>query len=112
MNNDNASTSFVVISGLDFPKRSRKYLMDLTKQVAEKFKAAFVIVAGHAMNGAYLENQLKKRLKATRDAETKVQIRKDFIAEMASSFNEVLPTIKDVNYHIVVAERIYDREIG
>ncbi|OGY63708.1 MAG: hypothetical protein A3E64_01060 [Candidatus Harrisonbacteria bacterium RIFCSPHIGHO2_12_FULL_48_16] len=112
VNNDNASTSFVVISGLDFPKRSRKYLMDLTKQVAEKFKAAFVIVAGHAMNGAYLESQLKKRLKATRDAETKVQIRKDFIAEMASSFNEFLPTIKDVNYHIVVAERIYDREIG
>jgi hypothetical protein len=58
--NANNSVSFVVISGLDFPKRSRKYLMNLTKEVVEKHKAMFVIIAGHIMNGKELDDQLKK----------------------------------------------------
>ncbi len=141
MSDANNHVLFVVISGLDFPKRSRKYLMNLTKEVAEKHKAMFVIIAGHIMNGEELEIQLKKRQNAIHDvkeqenqpkdgqpketqprkspkgvreakAKAKAQIRKDFIDEMAGSFNEFLPVIKGVNYHIVVAEKIYDHEIG
>ncbi len=116
--NDNSSVSFVVISGLDFPKRSRKYLMNLTKEVVEKYKATFVIIAGHIMNGKELDSQLKKlqksvtKGKAEDKAAAKAHIRKEFIEEMAGAFNDFLPKIKDVNYHIVVAEKVYDHEIG
>ncbi len=106
------SVSFVAISGTDFPKRSRKYLMNLTKDVAEKYKALFVVIAGHIMNGKELEVQLRRRLKGVKDVDAKTEIRKIFIEEMAGSFNDFLPKIKNVNYHIVVAEKIYDFPIG
>ncbi len=122
MKNEKNSVSFVVVSGLDFPKGSRKYLMNLMKQIVEKHDAAFVIIAGHAINGTEMDKELKLRWQKAREEakaakekftpEMKEEVKNDLIKEMANRFNEFLPAIKGVNYHIVVAEKIYDHEIG
>lgn len=126
---DGKSVSFMCISGLNFPERNRKYLMNLAKEAAERHKVKFVVIAGHVFSGKTLEMELKSRSKTAVQivqrenkqlpAEDRMKIddvktaeTKSFIEEMVGSFNEFLPEIKGVNYHIVVAEKIYDRPIG
>ncbi|TSC89523.1 MAG: hypothetical protein G01um10143_13 [Parcubacteria group bacterium Gr01-1014_3] len=114
----NRSACFVAISGIDFPKRSRKYLMNLTAEVAKSRGANFILIAGHVVNGRELDKQLKLRLKGVKKTADKSKeemckkIEQEFVNEMAGALNEFLPVIKDVNYHIVVAEAIYDWPIG
>lgn len=134
MTNEKRSATFVAISGINFPTRSRKYLIDLVKEIAEKEDAKFIIIGGHVMDGAELERELKLRLKeldlsfalakkakkpmlnkAGKPADKKelrLERVKDLVAEMVGALNEFLPRIKDANYHIVVAEKIYDKPIG
>jgi hypothetical protein len=120
---------FVVISGVNFPYFSRRYLIGLVKDIVKKHSAKFIVLAGNTIDGKYLEAQLKhriqeekdvvkhfnetaergKRIKFTnKDAE---EIKDGLIEEMALSLNDFLPDM-EVNYHIVIAEKIYDRPIG
>ena len=110
-NTDGRSVSFVAISGINFPVKSRKYLANLVKDIVNKHDAKFIVIAGHTIDGKELEQQLKVRLgevpkNQREETETK------FYQEMIESLDAFLPKIKDVNYHIVVAEKIYDRPIG
>jgi hypothetical protein len=129
--NEDRSVSFVAISGIDFPVRNRKYLMNLVKEIAEKHDAKFIVVAGYVLAGKYLEKQLKDRqdecLKKLREenkkkapadrepinvAKVKMEVRGNLVKEMAEALRDFLPRVKNANYHIVAAEKIYDRPLG
>lgn len=125
---DCESVSFVAISSLNFPYRSRKYLTNLVKEIAEKENARFIVIAGHTLAGKQLDHELKNSVdeametersatgKRTISSERRKEIRKGqaaaFIRETAESLDDFIPKIKDVNYHIVVAKAVYDRPIG
>lgn len=121
--------SIVAISGLSWPTRSRKYLINLVKEAVEKSMAKFVIIAGHTVDGQYLEKEFKARLKefvkeqrATAKEDKKIifdsdwckhTFEQEFVKEYAEHLSDFLPVLpNDVNWHIVIAERIYDRPIG
>lgn len=104
--------SFVAISGLNFPFRSRQYFMSMVKDYVEAKNAMAVIVAGHVLAGRELLDDLKLRLKSEKDKTKHQKINVEFIHEMAEALNEFLPHINKANYHIVVAKKIYDFPIG
>ena len=131
------SVNFVVISGINFPFGSRKYLMNLVKDLCLRERARFVIIAGNTLAGRELDQQLKvyQRLQAeyvkkenaqlARDAKKgerpskqpfgpaeKERVQKDYIDFIAAKLNEFLPVIKDVNYHIVIAEKVFEKALG
>ncbi|MBI4992161.1 MAG: hypothetical protein HZB99_03000 [Candidatus Harrisonbacteria bacterium] len=111
MTAENRSVTFVVISGINFPVKSRKYLMNLVKGVVNLHGAKFIIGAGHTIAGKDLEQLLKLRLSEV-PKNQREEAGQKFYQEMIESLDSFLPKIKDVNYHIVVAEKIYDRPIG
>lgn len=130
MEKNNKSVTFVSISGINFPYFSRSYLMSLIRDVVKKHRARFVVVAGNTVAGRRLENELKHRIKEQREFikkfnaslekgnkkekftnDDKRDIEMEFIEETALSLDEFLPKL-GVNYHIVLAEKIYDRPIG
>lgn len=120
----------VAASGIKFPTDSRQYLMDLTKDVAEQNKEVFIILAGHIIDGRFLETELKaqvkfeiERLRQVREqakttggnpgfAFNREQFENDFALSVAHDLSDFLPKIKGANYHIVVAEKVFDRPIG
>lgn len=118
--------NMVVASGINFPHLSRKYLMNLLADVVHKHDADFVVVAGNMMAGRHLETELSYLITQEKDAkrgkknkfteEDKISVIQEFIQEKAEALNEFLPHLgtkdKTVNYHIVLAEKIYDRPIG
>lgn len=120
--------AFVATSGLCWPTRSRNYLINLVKEAVAQSDAKFTIVAGHTVDGAYLEAEFRARLKErvaeerascketnTRfDLEwTKEEFRREFVDEYAAQLSEFLPILpNNANWHIAIAERIYDRPIG
>ncbi|HXV26754.1 MAG TPA: hypothetical protein VD862_01910 [Candidatus Paceibacterota bacterium] len=120
----NRELAIVAVSGLSWPTKSRQYLIDLVKEVVAKSQAKFAIIAGHTIDGKYVEAEFKAklkehlagfspRLKGEALEWEKQTFRRDFIADMASELSEDLPVLaKDVNWHIAIAERIYDRPLG
>ncbi len=123
------SVSFTCVSGINFPDRSRKYLMKLVKEVSEWHNSKFVIIAGGTISGKALETELGMRIKAElletklRNKEVPAEEREKlddvkaknsetFVDEMVAALNDFLPEIKGANYHIVLAEKVYDRAIG
>ena len=111
--------AIVAISGINFPTKSRQYLINLVKEVAVEAKAKFIIIAGNTMDGKALENELKARRKehlqgvASGERENAVrQFEEDFIEEYATQLDEYLPVISGTNWHIVIAEKVFDRPIG
>ncbi|OGN08583.1 MAG: hypothetical protein A3J46_05785 [Candidatus Yanofskybacteria bacterium RIFCSPHIGHO2_02_FULL_41_11] len=116
----------VAISGLCWPTRSREYLIKLVKEavVECKAKVAAVVVAGHTIDGKYMETEFKSRLRnylnefsprlKGDDLEWKKQeFERTFIEEQATHLSDFLPVLpNDVNWHIIIAERIYDRPLG
>jgi len=111
--------AIVATSGLNFPTKSRKYLIDLVKEVAVKVKATFIIIAGNTIDGKALELELKARLKkrlqgvASKDMErVRIAFEADFIEEYAVQLDEYLPVVPGSNWHIVIAEKVFDRPIG
>ncbi len=104
--------TFLAISGLKFPEQSRKYLMDLVAEVAVANKVSFIVAAGHVIAGRELEAQLKNELTGVKDLKQREVTEAELIEDMSFSFDEFLPVIKGVNYHIVIAEKVYDRPIG
>lgn len=128
MDSKNKSVSFAAISGINFPDGNRDYFMNLMKEITEVHHAKSVIVAGNTIAGKKLEKELKERLSGIKKGKDekgklrnvpkeKAEKIKAFVEEMAKSLSEFLPKIKDgdgniINYHIVIAEKIYDRPIG
>ncbi len=176
----------VGISGINYPDKHRKYLLDLTKEVAVKDEAAIVLVAGNTVNGRLLAKEEKGHLKhdvkemkkksqeltqkaremtrlvrdltrkATQGEKSKLgksardkaqaekaktwreQIKKlqkeitefskeaesfdeasfrkgfheEFVSRHASELSSLFPVIPNVNYHIAIAEEVYDKPIG
>lgn len=124
----NQELAIVAISGLSWPTRSRKYLINLVKEVVEKSMAKFVIIAGHTVDGEYLDKEFGSRLKEfIKDARASAKkdkkkldsdwqrytFEQEFVEEYAAQLNDFLPILPNgVNWHIAIAERIYDRPIG
>ena len=122
------SFSFVAVSGINFPYRSRRYLINLVQDIAKEDKVNNFIFAGNTLDGRSLEKDLKNRIKEKKesikkynetaprgkkiklDDKEKEEIRSDFIMDMALSFNDFLTQV-GINYHIVMDE-VYDRPIG
>jgi hypothetical protein len=109
---DKNEISFMAISGLSFPHRSPPYFIGLVKDLVEHHEAKFIISAGHTIAGRALERQIAEYTRKIRDPRKKLDILQSLTKEVAGAFDEFLPMIKEVNWHIVVAERIYDRPIG
>lgn len=157
---------FTAISGLKYPTASRKYLMDLVHDIVVQDGSKFVVVAGHVLDGKFLEAEYKARLydelatmrtnfkedyatekkdvgdvlralrarksptlkertselkaeltalKAEQVAELKKypeEFHKHFVNDVVKGLNAFLPVIQDVNYHIVIAENVFDKWIG
>lgn len=112
--------TLVAISQIKYPTDSRRYLLDLFKDVVIENDAKFVIVAGNTVDGKALEKVLKAELKQVRSKLNRAK-RKEFNVEEyidqfaeshAHDLGELLPKIEGVNYHIVIAQRVYDRDIG
>ncbi len=110
----------VAISQVQFPTRSRKYLMDLLEGVIKREKAQFVIVAGNLVDGRALEKEMRERKKFLLSEMTR-QERKffgeeefedEFVEEFARELDAFLPRIRSINWHIVIAEKVYDRPLG
>lgn len=116
------SLSFVAISGLNFPSRSRPYLPRLAQEIAEQEKAEFILVAGNMLAGRALEQELKELLKGIRKEKSeqaesqkdkKVDSLDEFVADKAAALDEFLPRLKgQMKYHIVIAEKVYDKALG
>ena len=111
--------AIVATSGLNFPTKSRKYLINLVKEAAIKVKATFIIVAGNTMDGKALELELKARLKrrlvgvsSKHSERVRLDFEAEFIEEYAAQLDEYLPVISGCNWHIVIAEKVFDRPIG
>lgn len=120
--------AIVAISGLSWPTRSRKYLINLVKEVVVESNAKFVVIAGHTVDGKYLETEFKSRLKeyivTERERCKKADERFDidwarqefeleFTDEYAEHLSDFLPVLSNnINWHIAIAERIYDRPLG
>ena len=112
------------ISGPCWPTKSRKYLINLVKEAVVKAQAKSVIIAGHTVDGKYVEAefraQLKEhletfspRLKGERLDWEKGEFERRFIEEAAAHLSDFLPVLPSgVNWHIAIAERIYDWPIG
>lgn len=111
-NGKNREVVFCAISQINFPFKSRKYLMTALKQAVQEQKAKFIVLAGNTIAGRYLEAKLKQILKSIKDKDEKSLCEEQFIGDMAQKLNEFLPKINNVNYHIVIAEKVYDRPIG
>jgi len=121
--------AFVATSGLNFPTKSRKYLIDLVRDAAVKANARFVIIAGNTLDGKALEREFKARLRQRisefmednparerdagwREFETEA-FAKEFIEEHAGQLDDFLPQIPGgINWHIAIAEKVFDRPIG
>src|SRR3989344_3103305 len=124
----NKNLTLVAISGLSWPTMSRKYLIQLVKDAVVKDDAKCALSAGGTIDGKHVEGELKAQLKwhlremraiARKNKEpfdidfTKEQFESDFIADHALRLNAFLPVLPNgVNWHIAIAERIYDRPIG
>ena len=123
------SLTFLAVSGISFPTKKRQYLMTLFKQVADKHKPKFIIVAGHTVDGASLEKELKAFLQYTLKEEQRVrkeskdkepfdkeafkkELEGEFIDSHAQDLNRFLPRIENANYHIAISDKVYDRPIG
>lgn len=116
----------VAISGLCWPTRSRRYLINLVAEaVAErKAKIAAALIAGHTIDGKYVEAEFKSqlrghlssfspRLKGEQLEWEKGEFERLYIDEQATHLSDFLPVLPNsVNWHIVIAERIYDRPLG
>lgn len=134
LKNDATEVEIVFISGISFPHMSRKYLMDLVGDVVREHKSPFIVIAGHTVAGQYLEEELsyqiaeeKKFVKTFNQTaergekikfaeEDRARLENTFIEEKAEGLNRFLPELeidgRKVNYHITIAEKIYDRPIG
>lgn len=116
--------SIVAVSGLSWPTRSRQYLINLVKEVVVESRAKFVIVAGHTIDGKHVESEFRSRLKdhlkgfvpRLKGDELeweRQEFERTFIEESAAHLSDFLPVLpNNVNWHIAVAERIYDLPIG
>lgn len=111
--------AFVAVSGICWPTKSRHYLINLVKEVALATEAKFIIVAGYTVDGKYLEAELNARRKehlkgvGSSDREwARHQFEEEFVEEYAVQLSEFLPRVDTINWHITIAERIYDRPIG
>lgn len=119
--------AIVAASGLCWPTQSRPYLINLVgdavREAQKKSKVIMALLLGHTVDGKYLERELKARIKnhlasihprlKGDDLESeKYHFERDFVEEYASQLAEFLPMLDDVNWHIAIAERIYDRPLG
>lgn len=123
--------TFVAISGINFPYESREYLMNLIPEIVARHNAKIIKILGGTVNGKKLEKELKARiayqkaaLKAAaqqsgarygRDEDftfDQAAVEQDFVDNMAEELSQFLPKIEGVNYHIIVAEKVFDRQIG
>lgn len=133
--------SFAAISGLNFPFRSRKYFMNLVADVVKADDCKFILIVGNAIAGRELESELKNLIKMEGERikresedikarnrtvpegekkeplisfgpEDRERLERAFVEELAHEFSDFLPVIKDVNYHIQIAEKVFDRPIG
>lgn len=116
--------TYVAISGLCWPTHSRKYMINMVQEAVVMAGAKSVIVAGHTVNGKYLEAESKARLKDHLDSLhprpkgeelewERQEFEKAFVEEQAIHLSDFFPVLpKGVNWHIAIAERIYDRPLG
>lgn len=104
---------FASISLVSFPFRSRKYLMDILKQLVIKEKASFIIVAGGMIAGKFLQEELKRLIKekGLKKADQKAGFTAEFIDEKIKALDKFIPRIRDINYHITLDKK-YDYSIG
>lgn len=110
----------VAVSGLCFPTKSRKYLVDMVKEAVVAANAKFALIAGHTVDGKFLEKEFRARLKERlrgvpmEDREWKTQeFEGKFVKEYARQLTEFIPVLPNgVKWHIAIAERIYDKPIG
>lgn len=124
----NKYLGLVAVSGLSWPTMSRKYLIQLVKDAVVKDKGSCALIAGGTIDGKHVEGELKAQLRAhvremravaKKNKESfdidlvKEKFEDDFVADHALRLSAFLPVLpNDVNWHIAVAERIYDRPIG
>lgn len=111
--------SFAAFSGVEWPTFSRPYLMGLLKDAIELEDVNFPLSVGGTVAGKYLEKELAGRikfelegLKPAERAERVAEVRAEFIEQAAKELANFLPKIEGKNYHIVIAQRIFDRRIG
>lgn len=101
---------FVAISGINFPFLSREYLIQAVSDVVERENAKFVIVAGNAIAGKFLERELKFRAK--RERKKISDIESLLIEEEARAFSDFLPKLPNsINYHFILSS-VYDGRLG
>jgi len=129
LSNPRTLVSFAAFSSVKWPILSRPYLMRLLKEIAESDEANFMPGLGDIIAGQYLERELKGRIAFERqlvkdtnktrreNGEEPIpldeyQIRSDFVREAAEEFSNFLPKIEGKNYHIGVAEKVFDKHIG
>lgn len=115
--------ALVAVSGISWPTQSRRYLIKLVKEAAHEAKAKFIIVAGHLVDGKHLDTEFKGRLKEQLAglpkprpkgddlAWEKARFADEFVDEYARQLSEFLPRV-GINWHIAIAERIYDGRLG
>lgn len=122
------SVTFTNVSSINFPSRSRDFLKDLFRDIVKKHHSKFVISAGNTLDGRYLEEELKYRIKEEEENiknlnedikggnkikfthNDKIRLEEEFINEITEALNKFLPVL-GVNYHIVMS-KVYDRPIG
>lgn len=115
--------NFVETSGINFPYRNRKYLIDVVADIAREHNAKFIIVAGNAIAGKHLDGELaalllsvKEEMKSANeliketnkklpagqkqsmvkfDQELKEELKNSFIDEKSQALDEFLPHIEN-----------------
>lgn len=103
--------TFVAISGINFPLLSREYLIQAVADIVAAEGAAFVIVAGNAISGKYLERELKFRT-ISKHKQRKSEEEGSLIEEEVRAFNDFLPKLPgDINYHFILSS-VYDGRLG
>jgi hypothetical protein len=110
--------TLAAISSIRWPTAHRSYLFNLLKQIVEFEDAKFIAVLGDIIDGTYLENELRQIIKSVgknkKDGSrvSAEEIRKNFIFEAAREFSKLLPVIEGRKYHFIVAQRVFEKEIG
>lgn len=123
--------SFTCISGINYPFGSRNYLMKLVQEINQKDKGTFIFVAGNTVAGKELESELKHLIKLEGESvkrdnanlpkggaknpfgqAEKEEIERFFIEGIANELSDFFPLIEGVNYHIQIAEKVFDKSLG
>ncbi|MBI5733113.1 hypothetical protein HY967_04135, partial [Candidatus Jorgensenbacteria bacterium] len=65
--NEKDRALFTAVSGLKWPTQSRDYLVKMFRDAAVSDRARFIILAGHIVDGKFLEQEYKDRLQSEID---------------------------------------------